>query len=110
MWRVTTLRYCTPSKTMRKVEGLSTTLGELPADMLDEVALLMDKSLLQQTGQEGEALRLVMSETIREYGLEALAAPFSHLPTPERAQISARRGYAHELVGLIGWRQTSRDK
>jgi hypothetical protein len=95
---------------MRKVEGLSTTLGELPADMLDEVASLMDKSLLQQTGQEGEALRLVMSETIREYGLEALAAPFSHLPTPERAQISARRGSAHELVGLIGWRQTSRDK
>ncbi len=40
--------------------------------MLDCVASLIDKSLLQQTEQEGEQPRLVMLETIREYGLEAL--------------------------------------
>ena len=40
--------------------------------MLDSVASLIDKSLLQQTEQEGEQPRLVMLETIREYGLEAL--------------------------------------
>jgi predicted ATPase len=95
--------------TLGAVEGLYAALGELPEDLLNGVASLMDKSLLRQTEQEGEP-RLLMLETIREYGLEALAAPFSHLPTPERAQISARRGSAHELVGLIGWRQTSRDK
>jgi len=39
---------------------------------LDSVASLIDKSILQQTEQEGEQPRLVMLETIREYGLEAL--------------------------------------
>jgi len=40
----------------------------------DGVASLIDKSLLQQTEQEGEEARLMMLETIREYGLEVLAA------------------------------------
>jgi predicted ATPase len=40
--------------------------------VLDSVASLIDKSLLQQTEQEGEQPRFVMLETIREYGLEAL--------------------------------------
>ena len=39
---------------------------------MDRVASLIDKSMLQQTEQEGEQPRLVMLETIREYGLEAL--------------------------------------
>jgi predicted ATPase/DNA-binding CsgD family transcriptional regulator len=60
--------------TLEAVESLSTALGELPTDVLDGMASLMDKSLQQQTGQEGEAPRLVMLETIREYGLEALSA------------------------------------
>ncbi len=42
--------------------------------VLDGVASLIDKSLLQQTEQEGEEARLMMLETIREYGLEVLAA------------------------------------
>jgi predicted ATPase/DNA-binding CsgD family transcriptional regulator len=40
----------------------------------DGVASLIDKSLLQQRELEREESRLVMLETIREYGLEALAA------------------------------------
>ncbi len=40
--------------------------------VLDGVASLIDKSLLQQTEWDGEEPRLVMLETIREYGLEAL--------------------------------------
>jgi predicted ATPase/DNA-binding CsgD family transcriptional regulator len=59
--------------TLEAVEGLYTALGEQPVDVLDGVALLMDKSLLQQAGQEAETARLVMLETIREYGLEVLA-------------------------------------
>jgi predicted ATPase len=39
--------------------------------VLDRVSSLVDKSLLQQTEQEGEETRLVMLETIREYGLSA---------------------------------------
>src|SRR5947209_7142429 len=41
--------------------------------VVDVVASLIDKNLVQQSGQESDELRLVMLETIREYGLEALA-------------------------------------
>src|SRR6516165_2679978 len=40
--------------------------------VLDMVASLIDKSLLQQTEHEGEEVRLVLLETIREFGLECL--------------------------------------
>ncbi len=40
--------------------------------VLDGVTSLIDKSLLQQTEQEGEEPRLAMLETIREYGRECL--------------------------------------
>jgi ATP/maltotriose-dependent transcriptional regulator MalT len=48
--------------------------GEGTERVLDGVASLIDKSLLQQIEQEGEEPRLVMLETIREYGLEVLTA------------------------------------
>jgi predicted ATPase/DNA-binding CsgD family transcriptional regulator len=60
--------------TLEAVEGLYTALGELPAAVLDGVASLIDKSLLRKVEQEGEEPRLLMLATIREYGLEALAA------------------------------------
>jgi predicted ATPase len=40
--------------------------------VLDGVAALIDKSLLQQTEREGEEARLVMLETVREYAWEEL--------------------------------------
>ncbi len=42
--------------------------------VLDGVASLIDKSLLRQTEQEGNEPRLMMLETIREYGVEVLTA------------------------------------
>jgi len=60
--------------TVLAVEALRTTLGDGTAMILDGVASLIDKSLLQQTEQEGEEPYLLMLETIREYGLECLAA------------------------------------
>src|SRR5205823_6423583 len=60
--------------TLEAVEGLYTALGDPPAEVLDGVTSLLDKSLLLQTEQEGEEPRLLMLETIREYGLEALTA------------------------------------
>jgi predicted ATPase/DNA-binding CsgD family transcriptional regulator len=60
--------------TLEAVEGLSTTLGEMPAPVLDKVASLLDKSLLRQLEQGAEEQRLLMLATIREYGLEALAS------------------------------------
>jgi len=46
--------------------------GDEADQVLDGVTSLIDKSLLQQMEQEGEEPRLVMLETIREYGREAL--------------------------------------
>ena len=42
--------------------------------VLDVIESLLDKSLLQQVDHGGEEPRVLMLETIREYGLECLAA------------------------------------
>jgi predicted ATPase/class 3 adenylate cyclase len=60
--------------TLEAVEAMYTTLGDIASPVLDRVASLIDKSLLQKVEQEREELRLLMLETIREYGLECLAA------------------------------------
>src|SRR6266699_313007 len=79
--------------TLEAVEGLSTALGEKPADVLDGVASLMDKSLLRQVEQEGEEPRLLMLATIREYALEALAA--------SGEMESTRRAHAAYYLALV---------
>ncbi len=56
--------------TLEAVEALCTALDERTERVLDGVASLLDKNLLQQA--EGEETRLMMLETIREYGREAL--------------------------------------
>ncbi len=56
------------------VEAVCTALGDVSANVLDGVASLLDKSLLQRAGQEGAEPRLVMLETVREFGLECLEA------------------------------------
>ena len=60
--------------TLEAVEAVCTALGDAAGQVVDGVASLIDKSLLQQTELEGEEPRFVMLETIREYGLEALVA------------------------------------
>jgi predicted ATPase/DNA-binding CsgD family transcriptional regulator len=60
--------------TLQAVEAICSTFADGGRPVLDGVASLIDKSLLQQTEQEGAEPRLVMLETIREYGLECLAS------------------------------------
>ncbi len=62
--------------TLEAIEALCAALDtQTPAvAMLDAVASLIDKSLLQQSEQEAVEPRLVMLETTREYGLEQLVA------------------------------------
>src|SRR5207248_5477425 len=60
--------------TLEAIEAVCAAFGDEAGTVLDAVASLIDKSLLQQTEQENEEPRLVMLETIREYGLECLAA------------------------------------
>jgi len=59
---------------LQAIESICAALsnGDEAAQVLDAVASLVDKSLLQQTEQGGEEPRFTMLETIREYGLERL--------------------------------------
>jgi predicted ATPase/class 3 adenylate cyclase/DNA-binding CsgD family transcriptional regulator len=60
--------------TLQAIEAISATLDGEAGRVFEGVASLLDQSLLQQTEQGGEEARLVMLETIREYGLEVLEA------------------------------------
>ena len=60
--------------TLEAAEAVCNADGDLPLDVLDGLAALVDKSLLKQAeGAAGEP-RFTMLETIREYALERLAA------------------------------------
>jgi predicted ATPase/DNA-binding CsgD family transcriptional regulator len=60
--------------TLEAVEAVCAELGDAIPSVLDKVASLVDKNLLQQMAQEGVEPRLMMLETIREFGLEILPA------------------------------------
>jgi predicted ATPase len=78
---------------MEAIEAVCTPPGSTSAPILDGVASLVDKSLLQQVEQqEGEEPRFVMLETIREYALERLE---SHGETE-----AARRAHAASFLAL----------
>jgi len=59
--------------TLEAVESISAALGDDASQVMNGVTSLIDKNLLQRTEQEGEEARLVMLETIREYGLDMLS-------------------------------------
>jgi predicted ATPase len=56
------------------VEAVCDTKGDLDLDLLDGMASMVDKSLVQQVEQAKGECRFVMLETIREYALEKLKA------------------------------------
>lgn len=58
--------------TLERVEGIYILLGENSDQLLNGVTALLDKHLLYR--QEENEGRLLMLETVREYGLECLAA------------------------------------
>jgi predicted ATPase/DNA-binding CsgD family transcriptional regulator len=60
--------------TLEALEALCNSLddGDTAVEVLDGVTSLLDKSLLQQAEQEDEEPRLMLLETLREYGREAL--------------------------------------
>jgi predicted ATPase/DNA-binding winged helix-turn-helix (wHTH) protein len=56
------------------VEAVCNTKGDLDLDLLDGMASMLDKSLVQQVGQATRESWFVMLETLREYALEKLEA------------------------------------
>ena len=60
--------------TLEGVEAVCDTKSDLDLDLLDGMASMVDKSLVQQVEQAKGESRFVMLETIREYALEKLEA------------------------------------
>ncbi|MGB8729633.1 MAG: protein kinase [Candidatus Sulfotelmatobacter sp.] len=59
---------------LESVEAVCDTKGDLDLDLLDGMASMVDKSLVQQVKQGKRESRFVMLETLREYALEKLEA------------------------------------
>jgi predicted ATPase len=57
---------------LESVEAVCDTKGDLDLDLLDGMASMVDKSLMQQIEQGKGESRFVMLETLREYALEKL--------------------------------------
>jgi len=67
--------------------------GDKAPSVLEGVASLLDKNLVQQTEQEGDEPRLVMLETLREFGLACLEQ--------EGELEAARRAHARYYLALV---------
>ena len=60
--------------TLEGVEAVCNTREDLGVEVLEGMASLVDKSLVQQVESPGAEPRFLMLDTVREYGLECLAA------------------------------------
>ncbi len=90
--------------TLEGVESVCDTRGDLGLDVLDGMASMVDKSLVQQV--PGAETRFTLLSTIREYALEHLAASDDEPPT-RRAHaayylVLAEEG-AHEVTANSEW-------
>jgi predicted ATPase len=84
------------------VAAICHALGVQAAAMLDEVTSLIDKNLLQKTAEEEEEPRFTMLETIREFGLEALASS-QEMDATRQAHASYYLALAEEAApNLVG--------
>jgi predicted ATPase/DNA-binding CsgD family transcriptional regulator len=79
--------------TLEAAETAYSQMGGERAQVLDLVTSLLDKHLLYQGEQSDRAPRFLLHETMREYGLEALAA------TQELGM--AQQAHAEYYVGLV---------
>ncbi len=82
------------------VEAVCDTRGDLDLDLLDGMASLLDKSLVQQIENVGES-RFVMLETIREYAQEKLEAS-GEQPLTKRAHAAYCLVLAEEDATEVG--------
>jgi predicted ATPase/serine/threonine protein kinase len=60
--------------TLEAAEAVADAFGDLGVDVLEGVAALVDQSLLERWEHSAPEPRIAMLETIREYGLDRLAA------------------------------------
>ena len=99
--------------TLEAVEAVSGTFEGKGTSVLDGVASLLDKHLLQRAAADGGGSRFSLLETLREYGLEALAAS-QELETARQAHATyylalAEEAEAHLFVQERGFQQLERE-
>jgi len=92
--------------TLEAVESVCDTRRDLEIDVLDGMSSMVDKSLLRQIDQPDGEPRFVMLETLREYGLEKLAASDDE-PLTRRAHAAYCLVLAEEAAAQEGGAQTS---
>jgi predicted ATPase/DNA-binding CsgD family transcriptional regulator len=93
--------------TLEAIEAICAHLDAGANQVLDVVASLVDKSLLQQKEQEDGLPRFLMLETIREYGREALEAS-GEAQTTRQAHAAYYLGLAEEAeLGIRSPLQTA---
>ncbi|HZU66214.1 MAG TPA: tetratricopeptide repeat protein [Ktedonobacteraceae bacterium] len=98
--------------TLEAIEAIAHTLGERKTQVLDGVTSLLNNHLLYQQEQTDGESRLMMLETIHEYGLEALAESGEmeesqqahaayYLTLAERSEQELRSGQQQEWLVLL---------
>ena len=90
--------------TLEALEALSVALGGESVHVLDGVTSLLDKHLLQRSDQDTSSSRLLMLETLREYGLEALEA-LGELEAARRAHATYYLALAEETESHVFTRE-----
>ena len=96
--------------TLQAAEAVVNTGGDAEIDVVEEIAALVDQSLLQQEEEAGGASRYAMLETVREFALEQLVDEWRRrggagcsrgvLPCPRRTR---RTPIAHRApTGVVG--------
>lgn len=90
--------------TLDAAQAVCAALDKNAASFFERVISLLDKSLLQTIQQEGEESRLFLLETIREYGLECLAAS-GMMEAARRAHASYYLQFAEESEARLSGSQ-----
>jgi len=94
---------------LEAVEAIVEALAEDPAAIVDRMASLLDKSLIQEAMDREEEAHFVLLETIREFGLECLKASgemvrvrLAHVQYYlSWAETSAQALYGHQQVSTL---------
>jgi predicted ATPase len=91
--------------TLEAADAICNAAGDLPVDVLDGLGSLVDKSLVRPAALDEEEPRFWMLQTLREYGLEQLAAG-GELEATQRAHAEFYLAMAEEAAPkLVGAEQ-----
>src|SRR6266567_3579762 len=92
---------------LEAVEHVYASLNDLEGDILEALEALVDRSLLRQEEQAGDRMRYWMLQTLREYGLECLAAE-GQIEQVQEAHALYYLGWAQEAAANLSGAEQAR--